>query len=85
MSFFENIRYSLPTIVLIPPGKENKLLVDYILKQKIIVIKDVNQIIKAINKLMSDFINYKKLFIQLSKKTKLQNRKKFYKKIFNCN
>jgi spore coat polysaccharide biosynthesis predicted glycosyltransferase SpsG len=85
MSFFENIRYSLPTIVLIPPGKENKLLIDYILKQKIIVIKDVNQITRAINKLMSDFIYYKKLFIQLSKKTKLQNRKKFYKKIFNYN
>ena len=42
MSFFENIRYSLPTIVLIPPGKENKLLIDYILKQKIIVIKVIN-------------------------------------------
>ena len=82
MSFFETIYYSVPTIVMIPRVKENKILIDHIKKEKILVLEDLKKLNYSINKMIDNYDSYQNKVKKVSKKINFSNRKKFYQKIF---
>lgn len=81
MSFFETIYHSVPTIVMIPRGKENRILINYIKKEKILVLADLKKLNYSINKIINNYNSYKKKIERVSNKINFSKRKKFYQKI----
>lgn len=85
VSFFEVLYNKIPCVVLIPPKKEKKILINKLKNNGIDVAFNIEQAIKKLLIIRNNFYKNKKKFNYLAKKIFFKNRKSFYKNLFSNN